>query len=299
MSFFGKLKKGLSKTSGNIGAVITKRKLDEAALEELEEALISADIGVKTSAKIIKDFSSTRFGKEVSEEEIKEALAAEVEKILSPVVSKLSLTTSGKTKVMLFVGVNGTGKTTTIGKLSSQANQIGQRVMIAACDTFRAAATDQLKVWAERSGNKFFEDTETTDPASVAYKAYNEAVKEDADILMIDTAGRLQNKKVLMEELSKIVRVLKKHGDALPHETILVLDATTGQNAISQAETFKEIANVTGIIITKLDGSAKGGVVVALADQLKIPIYAAGVGEGIDDLDDFSARDFSRALVGL
>lgn len=300
MSFFGKLKQGLSKTTGNITSVITKRKLDDAALQELEEALITADVGVKTSAKIIKEFSSSRFGKEVSEEEIKIALAEEVQKILQPVTSKLSLSEAeGKTKVMMFVGVNGTGKTTTIGKLASQANSAGQRVMIAACDTFRAAAVDQLKIWAERSGNKFFESTQNADPASVAYKAYEEAVKEQADILMIDTAGRLQNKKGLMDELAKIVRVLKKHDGALPHETILVLDATTGQNAISQAETFKEIANVTGIIITKLDGSAKGGVVVALADTLKLPIYAVGVGEGIEDLKDFSADEFSRALVGL
>ena len=300
MSFFKKLKKGLTRTSENLTSVFTKRKLDKAALQDLEEALIMADIGVKTSAKIIENFAKSRFEKEISEDEIKNALAKEIEDILSPVVANFNFKEiSNKPKVIMFVGVNGTGKTTTIGKLASQASDVKKRSVIAACDTFRAAAVDQLKTWAERSGNYFYSGAQNEDPASVAYKAYEEAKKQNADILFIDTAGRLQNKKGLMDELAKIVRVLKKHDETIPHETILVLDATTGQNAVSQAQSFKEIANVTGIIITKLDGSAKGGVVVAIADALKLPIFAVGVGEGIDDLEAFSATDYARAIVGL
>jgi fused signal recognition particle receptor len=299
MRFFSRLRQGLAKTSGSFTGVLTKRKLDQAALDELEEALIKADVGPKTAAKIIGNFAKNRFDKEIGEDEIKTALAKEIEDILAPVVSKLELKTDKKPKVIMFVGVNGTGKTTTIGKLSAQAKQEKLKCVIAACDTFRAAAVDQLKTWAERSGHIFYSGEANADPASVAFKAYEEAIKQKADILFIDTAGRLQNKKALMDELAKIVRVLKKHDEALPHETILVLDATTGQNAISQAEIFKEIANVSGIIITKLDGSAKGGVVVALADSIKLPIMAVGVGEGIDDLNDFSAEDFSKALIGL
>lgn len=299
MSFFDKLKQGLFKTSSNFTDVFTKRKLDAEELQQLEEALIIADVGVKTSAKIIAEFSKNRFDKEISEEEAKQALVSEVAKILAPVTANLNLEDSSKNlRVMMFVGVNGTGKTTTIGKIALQYNQLGKRVVIAACDTFRAAAVEQLKAWAERSGNKFYAGSDNADPASVAYKAYEEAIKEDADILMIDTAGRLQNKSGLMDELAKIVRVLKKHDENIPHDVILVLDATTGQNAISQAEEFKKIANVTGLIITKLDGSAKGGVVVALADTIKLPIYAVGVGEKIDDLKNFSAEEFARALVG-
>ncbi len=299
MSFFGKLKQGLSKTSSQFTGVFTKRKLDKEALQELEDALIMADIGVKTSAKIIENFAKNRFEKEISEQEIKEALAEEIENILAPVTSKLNLNDIKKPLVMMFVGVNGTGKTTSIGKLAAQAGKMKKKCMIAACDTFRAAAVEQLKTWADRSGAGFYSASQNSDPASVAYKAYEEAMKQGADILFIDTAGRLQNKAGLMDELAKIVRVLKKHDENIPHETILVLDATTGQNAVSQAQIFKEIANISGIIITKLDGSAKGGVVVALADSLKLPIYAVGVGEAIDDLEDFTAKDFSRALVGL
>jgi len=300
MSFFKKLKHGLSKTSTNLGAVFTKRKLDDAALEQLEEALIMADMGPKLSSRIIADFARTRFGKEVTEEETKIALAAEIETILKPFAKPLPLfSAEHKPHVIIFVGVNGTGKTTSIGKLANQASAQGKKTMVAACDTFRAAAAQQLERWVERSGNRFFSGADNADPASVAYQAYQAAVKENMDILMIDTAGRLQNKKGLMEELAKIIRVLKKIDEKIPHEIILALDSTTGQNAISQAEVFKEIANVTGIIITKLDGSAKGGVVVAIADSVKVPIYAVGVGEGIDDLKDFEASDYAKALVGL
>ncbi len=300
MSFFGKLKQGLSRTSSGFTGVLTKRKLDAAALEELEEALIMADVGVKTAGQIIKLFSSSRFGKEVSEEEIKTALATEVTNILTPVASHLELSRKPEgPHVIMFVGVNGTGKTTTIGKLAYQASAAGKKCVIAACDTFRAAAQDQLKVWAERSKSSFFEGAQNADPASVAFRAYEEAVKQNADILFIDTAGRLQNKSGLMDELAKIVRVIKKHNDSIPHETVLVLDATTGQNALSQAQAFREIADVSGIIVTKLDGSAKGGVVVALADSQKLPIYAVGVGEQAEDLKPFSADDFAKALIGL
>ena len=301
MSFFSKLKQGLSKTSSNINFALTAKKLDDETLEELEEALIMADLGPQTAAKIIANFRSKKFGKEITEQEIKESLAFEVQQILSPICSKINFDNPeiSAPQVILFVGVNGSGKTTTIGKLASQAKAEGKKTMLAACDTFRAAAVDQLKIWAERSGVTLHTGAENADPASVAYKAYEAAKAENIDVLFIDTAGRLQNKSGLMDELAKIVRVLKKHNEEIPHETILVLDATTGQNAVSQAEIFKEIADVTGIIVTKLDGSAKGGVVVALADKIKIPLKAIGVGEGIDDLQDFSADEFSQALLGI
>jgi fused signal recognition particle receptor len=299
MSFFKRLKQGLTKTSSKFTAVFTKRKLDDAAIEELEEALILADIGPKCAAKIISNFSKSRFDKEILEDEIKQSLAQEIEDILTPVTKKLNLNSEHKPLVLMFVGVNGTGKTTTIGKLASEASSLGKKTIIAACDTFRAAAIEQLKTWAIRSGNKLFSVEQNADPASVAYRAYEEAVKDKADILMIDTAGRLQNKSGLMDELAKIVRVLKKHDENIPHETILVLDATTGQNAISQTSAFKDIANISGMIITKLDGSAKGGVVVALADEFKIPIFAVGVGEQIEDLKDFTAKEFAQALLGI
>ncbi len=304
MSFFKKLKQGLTKSSNKISTgitdIFTKRKLDSETLEELEELLITSDIGPKTSAQIIENFAKGRFGKDISDDEVKEALSFEITKILEPCSKKLETKNDGDAPfIMMFVGVNGTGKTTSIGKIASQLKSEGKSIAICACDTFRAAAVEQLETWADRSGAYFIRGNDNADPASVAYKAFEGAKRENSDILMVDTAGRLHNKSQLMDELAKISRVLKKHDESLPNETILVLDATTGQNAINQAEVFNEIANITGIIITKLDGGSKGGVVVAIADKLKLPIYAVGVGEAIDDLKDFDAKEFADSLVGL
>jgi len=304
MSFFKKLKEGLTKSTNKISTgisdIIAKKKLDQKTLYELEELLITSDIGPKTSMEIIERFSKGRFGKDISEEEVKAALSSEITKILEPCSKKLKVRTDRqKPFTMMFVGVNGTGKTTSIGKIALQLKNDGEDIAICACDTFRAAAVEQLETWAERSSSQFFKGIENADPASVAYQAFENAKNADASVLMVDTAGRLHNKNQLMDELAKISRVLKKHNNDLPHETILVLDATTGQNAITQAEVFNEIADITGLIITKLDGSAKGGVVVAIADKLKLPIYAVGVGEGIEDLKDFNAKDFADALVGI
>lgn len=302
MSFFKRLKEGLSKSSNKISTgisdIIKKKKLDQETLDELEELLISSDLGPQTSANIIENFAKGRFGKDVSDEEVKQALSEEIAKILEPHAKKLE-PSAEKPYTIMFVGVNGTGKTTTIGKIASRFKENGKNITIAACDTFRAAAVEQLETWANRSNSQFFRGEENADPASVAFRAYEGAKNDGNDILMIDTAGRLQNKSALMEELAKMSRVLKKHSEGLPHETILVLDATTGQNAVSQAEIFKEIADITGIIITKLDGSAKGGIIVSLADRFKLPIYAVGVGESIEDLKEFDAKAFADALVGL
>jgi fused signal recognition particle receptor len=302
MSFLSKLKSGLSKTSskisGGLKQVFLMKKLDEETLETLEETLISCDMGPQVAAKIVAEFSKTKFGKEVAEDEIKKSLSFEIAKILSPHTKKIDIT-SAKPFVILMVGVNGNGKTTTIGKLASQFKAEKKKVAIAACDTFRAAAVEQLKVWADRTSSVFISGAENSDPASVAFKAYEQAVKEKIDVLLIDTAGRLQNKTELMDELAKINRVLTKQNENIPHETIIVLDSTTGQNAYSQVEAFKNYVKLSGLIITKLDGTAKAGVVVGLADKFKLPIFAIGIGEGVDDLKDFSAEDFANNLVGL
>jgi len=303
MSWLKKLKSGLSKSSEKItegiSGIFTKRKIDDEMLEELEDLLIMADIGASTSSKIVAEFSKGRFDKEISEEEVKEALAEQIATILEPVTKPLNISESSSPHVIIMVGVNGNGKTTTLGKLAEQYKKDGKKIMLAACDTFRAAAVEQLSVWGERSGCKVIKGEPNADPASVAYSALEAAKNEDADVLLIDTAGRLQNKSGLMEELAKIARVLKKIDENAPHDTVLVLDATTGQNAHSQAETFGEIANISGIIVTKLDGTAKGGVVVALAEKFKLPLHAIGVGEGINDLQHFDADDFARSLMGL
>lgn len=302
MSWFEKLKSGLSKSANNItqgiSDVVKKRKLDAGALLELEELLILSDMGSEAAGRIMEGFSKSRFGKDAEETEIKQALAEEIAKILSPCAKKLELHHK-RPDVFVLVGVNGNGKTTTLGKLAAQHKSHGKKIVIAACDTFRAAAVEQLSVWGARAGCEVIKGEVNGDPASIAFRALEEAKKQDADLLLIDTAGRLQNKKGLMEELAKISRVLKKIDSAAPHEIILVLDATTGQNAHSQVEAFKEIVNISGIIITKLDGTAKGGVVVALAEKFKLPIYAVGVGEGIDDLNSFDAESFAKNLVGL
>ncbi|MDX1948975.1 MAG: signal recognition particle-docking protein FtsY [Rickettsiales bacterium] len=303
MNLFRRIKESLSKSSKaiseGISSVFTKRKLDDEALNELEEILIMADMGVKTSAEIIAGIRKKKFDKEVTEEEIKQSLSEEILNILSKSGVDNGLDFSKKPLCLMFVGVNGTGKTTSIGKLSAKLQKEGKKVLISACDTFRAAAVEQLAKWAERSGADFFSGVENQDPASVAFQAYEKAKIENYDVILIDTAGRLQNKKGLMEELAKISRVLKKHNEELPHKTILVLDATTGQNAVSQAEIFSEIAKINSLIITKLDGSAKGGVVVGIVDKFKIPIFKIGVGEGLDDLENFNPEDFSKSLVGL
>ncbi|AGI67197.1 putative cell division protein [Octadecabacter antarcticus 307] len=277
---------------------VVRRELDDDMLERLEELLISADMGVDTALRVTSNMAEGRFGKRLSTQEIKELLAAEITRVMEPVARPLPLYPT-KPQVVLVVGVNGSGKTTTIGKLASQFQAAGKKVVIAAGDTFRAAAVEQLQVWGDRAGVPVLTAPQGSDPASLAYDAMEQAARDGADLLMIDTAGRLQNRADLMEELQKIVRVIRKKDPDAPHNTLLVLDATTGQNALSQVKTFQELADVTGLIMTKLDGTAKGGVLVALADKFGLPIHAIGVGEQIDDLAPFDPEDFAAALTGL
>jgi fused signal recognition particle receptor len=275
-----------------------RRVLDDDMLESLEELLIASDMGVDTALRVSANIAEGRYGRRVSVREIKEALAAEVARVMEPVARPLPL--YAKTpQVVLVVGVNGSGKTTTIGKLASQFKAAGKSVVIAAGDTFRAAAVEQLQVWGDRAGVPVLTAAQGSDPASLAFDAMARAQAEGADLLMIDTAGRLQNRADLMEELAKIVRVIRKKDPDAPHNTLLVLDATTGQNALSQVETFRKLADVTGLVMTKLDGTAKGGVLVALADRFGLPIHAIGVGEQIDDLAPFDPEEFAAALIGL
>lgn len=303
--WLSRLNLGLSKSSGKLekglASFLTGKKLDAEALEKLEEILIAADLGPKTAMMLAKEIGDSRFGKETSEEEIKLALAERIEELLGDVAIPMEIKTPETgPRVALVCGVNGVGKTTTIGKLAHQLHyKMGKKVMLAAGDTFRAAAIEQLQIWADRVGCKLIAKDLGSDAAALAYEAYEQAKADGVDILLIDTAGRLQNKSNLMDELGKIRRVLQKHGEELPHATLLVLDATTGQNAHSQVETFQETVDVTGLIVTKLDGSAKGGVVVSLADKFKMPIHAIGVGEQIDDLQPFRAKAFANSLVGL
>jgi fused signal recognition particle receptor len=298
-----KLKSGLSKSSSKLNEgikdIFVRKKLDDAMLEELEDLLITSDIGVETAALVTAKLAKNKFDKEVTPEEIKQELSACISEILENVARPLTTNPQNKPHVILMCGVNGSGKTTTIGKLASNFKAEGKSVIIAACDTFRAAAVEQLEVWATRSGCEIIKGAEGVDPASVAYDAYTKARAQNADVLIIDTAGRLQNKKNLMEQLTKIVRVLQKIDEAVPHNCLIVLDATTGQNANSQVKVFNEMVNLTGIIVTKLDGTAKGGVVVSLAKQFGLPIHAIGVGEGIEDLRAFEAKGFADSLVGL
>ncbi|MBR9837896.1 MAG: signal recognition particle-docking protein FtsY [Rhodobacteraceae bacterium] len=280
------------------GAPVVRRVLDDEMLESLEELLIAADMGVDTALRVSANIAEGRFGKRVSTQEIKQALAGEVARIMEPVARPLPLYPK-KPQVVLVVGVNGSGKTTTIGKLASQFRAAGKSVVIAAGDTFRAAAVEQLQVWGERAGVPVLTAPEGSDPASLAFDAMSKAQAEGADLLMIDTAGRLQNRQDLMEELAKIVRVIRKKDPDAPHNTLLVLDATTGQNALNQVEIFRQVADVSGLVMTKLDGTAKGGVLVALADRFGLPIHAIGVGEQIDDLAPFDPEEFAAALTGL
>ena len=277
---------------------VVRRELDDDMLEQLEELLIQSDMGVDTALRVTANMAEGRLGKRMSAQEIKQLLAQEITRIMEPVAKPMPI--YAKTpQVVLVVGVNGSGKTTTIGKLASQFKAAGKSVVIAAGDTFRAAAVEQLQVWGTRAGVPVLTAPEGSDPASLAFDAMTKVQEDGADLLMIDTAGRLQNRQDLMEELAKIVRVIRKKDPEAPHNTLLVLDATTGQNAISQVETFKKLADVSGLIMTKLDGTAKGGVLVALADKFGLPIHAIGVGEQIDDLAPFDPEDFAKALTGL
>ena len=300
--FFTRLKEGLSrstqKLSGGITAVFKKRRLDDEALEELEELLISADLGTGAARKVIAAFRRSRFGKEVTDEEIKQALAEEISAILEPVAKPLELNPALKPHVVLVVGVNGTGKTTTIGKLAQTYREQGKRAVMVAGDTFRAAAVEQLQIWGERTGTPVVAGAPNADSAGLAFDALTKAKATGADVLLIDTAGRLHNKAALMDELAKIIRVLRKQDATAPHSVLLVLDATTGQNAVQQVKVFKEMVAVTGLVVTKLDGSARGGIVVALAETFGLPVHAVGVGEKAGDLRPFDAGEFARGLVG-
>ena len=301
--WLSRLKEGLSRTTAKLAdpitAAFTKRKLDSAAIEELEELLIGADLGVSTAAKITANFARTRFDKEVDADEVRGALAEEIEKLLEPVAIPFTVNPELKPHVVLVCGVNGSGKTTSIGKLATILKAQGLKVMMAAADTFRAAAVEQLQVWGERTGSPVITAATGADAAGLAYDAFEKAKSEGIDVLLIDTAGRLQNKKDLMAELEKIIRVIGKLDETAPHDCLLVLDATVGQNAPSQVEVFKDMVDVSGLMMTKLDGTARGGVVVALAEKFGLPVHAVGVGEGADDMRPFEARAFARSLMGL
>ena len=302
MGFFNRLKEGLSRSTQKLGsnltAVFAKRELDEEALGELEELLVAADLGPVVAGRIIDEFRRNRFGREVTDEEVRIALSAEIARVLEPVAIPFVPNPALKPHVVLVVGVNGTGKTTTIGKMALQFGRQGVKTILVAGDTFRAAAVEQLQIWGERVGAPVISGPPNSDAAGLAFEALKKARAENADLLLIDTAGRLHNKGALMEELAKIIRVLRKFDETAPHSVILVLDATTGQNAIEQVRVFKELVAVTGLVVTKLDGSARGGIVVALAETFGLPLHAVGVGETAEDLRPFSASEFARGLVG-
>ncbi|MDQ0137314.1 fused signal recognition particle receptor [Neorhizobium galegae] len=303
LTWFQRLRAGLARTSsqltGQIGALFTKRKLDEDTLEQLEDLLIQADLGVETAMRVTGALSSERYGKDVTGEDVSRIMAEEITRVLAPVAKPLALDLNHKPHVILVVGVNGTGKTTTIGKLAAKLSGSGLKVMLAAGDTFRAAAIEQLKIWADRTGSGFIGTKLGADAAGLAYDAYEQARANKSDVLIIDTAGRLQNRTELMAELEKIVRVLGKLDPDAPHTVLQTLDATTGQNAMNQVEIFRNVAGVSGLIMTKLDGTARGGILVAIAAKHKLPVYFIGVGEGVDDLEPFEAQDFARAIAGI
>ena len=300
--WFDQLRRGLARTtnslSDSLAGALTKRKLDEETLDRIEEVLIKADLGVGMAARIRERLASGRHERSLTQEAVREVVAAEIASVLAPLAQPIELSARQRPHVLLVVGVNGTGKTTTAAKLAHRFKLEGLKVMLAAADTFRAAAIDQLKIWGERVGAEVVAKAVGADPAGVAFEAFERARAEGVDVLLIDTAGRLQNKADLMAELAKIVRVLKKIDETAPHGVILVLDATTGQNALAQVEIFKEIAGVTGLVVTKLDGTARGGILVAIGERFRIPINAIGIGEGIEDLKPFGAQDFARAIAG-
>ena len=302
-SLWGRLKIGLRKTSEQLGGqlreLLKNRKLDTLTLDEFEDLLIQNDIGVTISHRLREGLSKQRLDQEVTDEAIKSFLADEIELILRPTAIPLNISENGSTQVILVVGVNGSGKTTTISKLAKKWFEAGLKVELAACDTFRAAAVHQLQIWGQRIGIPVYTAPDGADAAGLAFEAVTKARANKADVLLIDTAGRLHNKEGLMNELQKVIRVIKKVDETAPHHTLLVLDATTGQNAHSQVGIFTEMAGVTGLIVTKLDGTARGGVVVSLADRYGLPIHAIGIGEQAEDLQLFVARDFSKTLVGL
>jgi fused signal recognition particle receptor len=301
--WFGRLKAGLSKSSSRlvdgIGGVFARRRLDVDAIKELEDLLITADLGPTTAARLAAGLTKRRIERDINANEVRGFLAEDILEILAPVAIELEIKPENHPHIVLFVGVNGTGKTTTIGKLAKQLVLDGKTVMLAAGDTFRAAAIEQLGVWGDRTGCTVIAGETGSDASGLIYNAVERAQLANADVLLVDTAGRLHNKTNLMTELQKIQRVIQKLDPNAPQDVVLVLDATTGQNAITQVETFKEMVSVTGLVVTKLDGTAKGGVLVALADRFALPVHAIGIGEGIDDLQPFSARDFARNLMGL
>jgi fused signal recognition particle receptor len=302
-SWWRRLSSGLKRTSSSLGTavadLVTKRKLDRAMLEDIEDVLLRADLGSDVAARIADAVGKGRYDKAVSADEVKAVVAEEVEKVLAPVAQPLVIDTDKKPFVILVVGVNGSGKTTTIGKLASRFSAEGRSVMLAAGDTFRAAAIEQLKVWGERTKAPVIARAHGSDSAGLAFDALTAAAEQKKDVLLIDTAGRLQNKAELMNELEKVVRVIKKVDGGAPHAVLLVLDATVGQNALSQVEAFLRTAGVTGLVMTKLDGTARGGILVALAEKFRLPVHFIGVGEGVDDLAPFTARDFARAVAGI
>ncbi|HKQ95994.1 MAG TPA: signal recognition particle-docking protein FtsY [Aestuariivirgaceae bacterium] len=301
--WFQRLRSGLSKSSDALGAgitgIFTRRRLDATTLAELEDILIGADLGPATAARITRTVGEGRYDREIAPDEVRSILAAEIEKILAPVERSFTFEDARRPFVILVVGVNGSGKTTTIGKLGAIARREGLSVMLAACDTFRAAAIEQLEVWGRRIGASVMTGPAGADAAGLAYDAYVEARARGLDTLIIDTAGRLQNRADLMAELEKIIRVLKKIDPDAPHATLLVLDATTGQNALNQVEVFRRMAGITGIVMTKLDGTARGGILVAIAERFGLPVHAVGVGEQADDLQPFAAAAFARAIAGI
>ena len=309
MGWLQKLKKGLSKSSQKVSeslksltslsSLMGATKLDAASLEEVEDALIGADLGTKSAARLADAMRKHKFDGPVTSDSLAAALADAIAEILHPVATPLVPDPVHRPHVLLLVGVNGSGKTTTAGKLAQQWHQQGKTVMLAAGDTFRAAAIEQLQIWGDRTGTQVIAGDQGGDAAALAYAALEKAQKEQADILIIDTAGRLQNRTELMDELAKIVRVIRKLDESAPHDSVIVLDGTVGQNALSQVKAFQQAADVSGLIVTKLDGSAKGGVVVALAEEFGLPVHAVGVGEGADDLQPFDAQEFANALTGV
>src|SRR3982075_2284485 len=303
LSWWRRLSGGLKRTSTSLGAavadLVTKRKLDRAMLEDIEDVLLRADLGTEVAARISAAVGTGRYDKAISADDVKNVVATEVEKVLAPVAKPLEIDAAQKPFVILVVGVNGSGKTTTIGKLAAKLAAEGRKVMLAAGDTFRAAAIEQLKIWGERTRSPVIAGAQGSDSASLAFDALTAAKEQKIDVLLVDTAGRLQNKAELMNELEKVVRVVKKVDATAPHAVLLVLDATVGQNALSQVEAFQRTAGVTGLVMTKLDGTARGGILVALAEENRLPVHFTGGGEGVEDLASFTARDFAKAIAGI